>query len=185
LRLRLLLARGLVLAWLIGRRRRSILSSRSKGKPAERGRRYGARVKGAIARFLEREIYSAFVGKPATKDELLRYADGCAKAIAKYSPVVFAEMEGMAEGSGLTLADFVLLSLHEELYHKGAIPSVEHCHVAAAGPPTTTGDTFVGQTWDWMESVFGLSQMLLWKRDEGPDVLAYGYPGMWIGAALK
>jgi hypothetical protein len=27
--------------------------------------------------------------------------------------------------------------------------------------------------------------MLLWKRQEGPSVLAYGYPGLWVGSGLN
>ena len=34
-------------------------------------------------------------------------------------------------------------------------------------------------------SVYGLSSMLLWKRPEGPSVLAYSYPGLWVGAGLN
>jgi isopenicillin-N N-acyltransferase-like protein len=63
---------------------------------------------------------------------------------------------------------------------------VEHCTAIAAGPPDTSdGNTYVGQTWDWMESVYGLSSMLHWKRPEGPSLLAYAYPGLWTGAGLN
>jgi isopenicillin-N N-acyltransferase-like protein len=56
----------------------------------------------------------------------------------------------------------------------------------AAGPPDTAdGRSFVGQTWDWMASVYGLSSMLLWKRSQGPHLLAYAYPGLWVGAGLN
>ena len=58
--------------------------------------------------------------------------------------------------------------------------------VWAAGPPgTCDGNTYVGQTWDWMKSAYGLSSMLRWKRTEGPDVLAYSYPGLWMGAGMN
>jgi len=36
-----------------------------------------------------------------------------------------------------------------------------------------------------MQSVFGLSSMVLWRRKEGPSVLGYGFPGLWIGAGLN
>src|SRR5262249_18821365 len=36
-----------------------------------------------------------------------------------------------------------------------------------------------------MDSVYGLSSMLLWKRPEGPSLLAYAYPGLWVGAGLN
>jgi isopenicillin-N N-acyltransferase-like protein len=95
-------------------------------------------------------------------------------------------MEGMAEGSGLTLEEIVLVTNHEELWHEGLVPASDHCTVFGATPPDTEdGATFVCQTWDWMESVYGLSSMLHWKRPEGPSVLAYSYPGLWTGAGLN
>jgi isopenicillin-N N-acyltransferase-like protein len=156
------------------------------GKPRERGRQYGEKFKEDIADFLGREIWKPFVGKPATKEQLLRYAGGCARVVKAYSPIIHDELEGMAEGSGLRIEELVLLNLHEEFQHRGVLPTVEHCTAMAAGPPDTSdGNTYVGQNWDWMPSVYGLSRMLLWKRSEGPSVLAYAYPGLWVGAGLN
>lgn len=156
------------------------------GKPVERGRRYGRLRRDAIQAFLEREIYASFSGKPSTRDEMLRYADHCWKPLQAFAPLVAAEMGGLAEGAGLRVEEVVLLSLHEELWHRGVIQSMPHCTAVAAGPPATRdGSTYVGQTWDWMKSVYGLSSMLLWKRPEGPDLLAYSYPGLWVGAGMN
>jgi hypothetical protein len=92
----------------------------------------------------------------------------------------------MAEGSGLRLEEIVLATQHEEYYHRGVLPAISHCTAIAVGPPDTTdGDTYVGQSWDWFNDVFGWSAMLLWKRKEGPSVLAYSYPGLWVSAGLN
>ena len=157
-----------------------------EGTPRERGRAYGQRFKASITRFLEREIYAAFDGKPNQKELLLRYGGACSRKIKDYAPLVMDEMEGMAEGAGLRLEEIVLVTNHEELWHRGAIKAVDHCTVFGAAPPDTAdGETYVAQTWDWMESVYGLSSMLLWKRAEGPSVLAYAYPGLWTGAGVN
>jgi hypothetical protein len=156
------------------------------GKPRERGRLYGEKFKDGIHDFLNREIYSAFTGKPSMREQMLRYAGDCGKAVHSYSPEIHDELEGIAEGAGLKLEEAVLITSHEELYHRGVLPSVDHCTAIAAGPPyTRDGQTYVGQTWDWMASVYGLSSMLLWKRAEGPSLLAYGYPGLPCGAGLN
>lgn len=155
------------------------------GKPRERGRLYGRTFKDSIQAFLDREIYQAF-NKPFKPDDMLRYAGGCANEVRAYSPVIHDELEGMAEGSGIRLEELVLITLHEEFWHKGVLPKVEHCTAVAVGPPDTRdGNTYVAQTWDWMQSVFGLSSMLLWKRPEGPSLLAYAFPGLWCGAGLN
>ena len=92
----------------------------------------------------------------------------------------------MAEGSGLRLEEHVLLTLHEELYHRGVLPPVPHCTAVAVGKPETRdGIAYVGQTWDWMPSVAGMSTMLEWRRSDGPSVLAYAFPGLWVGAGLN
>jgi hypothetical protein len=156
------------------------------GKPRERGKEYGAKFKDAIRAFLDREIYRSFVGKPNAKESMLRFAAACGKAVKEFSPPVMEEMEGMAEGTGLSIEEIVLITNHEELWHRGVIPAQPHCTVFGAAPPDTAdGDTFVCQTWDWMESVYGMSSMLLWKRPEGPSLLAYAYPGLWTGAGIN
>src|SRR5262245_6268248 len=142
------------------------------GKPRERGRQYGDKFKDAIRLFLEREIYATFVNKPASKDEMYRYADRCGQVVKRHTPIIFEELEGMAEGAGLRVEEALLLSLHEELFHRQPLPGPGHCMVLAAGPPDTSdGNAYVGQTWDWMASVHGLSNMLRWERPEGPSLL--------------
>jgi isopenicillin-N N-acyltransferase-like protein len=78
--------------------------------------------------------------------------------------------------------------MHEEMsgHKEGTLPPIQHCTAFAAVPPDTgDGNCYVGQNWDWMESVYGLSSMLLWKRPEGPSLLTYSYPGLWVGAGLN
>jgi hypothetical protein len=175
------------------------------GRPRERGLAYGTQFRDGIHAFLEREIYGPFVGKPASRADLLRYAAECAKVVREACPIVHEEVEGVAEGAELPVDEVVLISLHEELYHRGPLPNSAadpddapagatrasgappgHCTAVAVGPPETAdGVTLVGQTWDWMQSVFGLSSVVEWQRGEGPSVLAYGYPGLWTGAGLN
>jgi hypothetical protein len=52
-------------------------------------------------------------------------------------------------------------------------------------PPDAAKNTLVGQTWDWMETVAGMSSMVEWRTGDGPSVLAYGFPGLWAGAGLN
>ena len=156
------------------------------GSPRERGRQYGRKFGSSIARFLDQEIYTPYAKIQQSRDEMLRYAGACYKTVQRYSPVISDELEGMAQGSGLRLEEIVLATQHEEHYHRGLLPSIPHCTAIAVGPPDTgDGDTYVGQSWDWFNNVFGWSSMLLWKRPEGPSVLAYSYPGLWVSAGLN
>jgi hypothetical protein len=104
-----------------------------RGTPRERGRQYGRSFQGPIAAFLDREIYGAFARpKATTKEAMLRYADHCGRAIRKFSPTIGDELEGMAEGSGRRIEEIVLITLHEELCHRG---SCRRSTTARRSPP--------------------------------------------------
>jgi isopenicillin-N N-acyltransferase like protein len=156
------------------------------GSPRERGRQYGRQFKDAIRAFLEQEIYGAFAKNPPRREDLLRYAALCMKPIARQAPIVMEELQGMAESTGLTLEEQVAVTCHEEFWHRGVLPAADHCTAIACGPPDTSdGGTYVGQNWDWMTRLYGLSRVLLWKRPEGPSVISYAYPGLWIAAGMN
>ncbi|MFO0429148.1 MAG: C45 family autoproteolytic acyltransferase/hydrolase [Planctomyces sp.] len=157
-----------------------------EGSSHERGVLYGRLFSDRIHQFYEREILTAFVGKPAMKADLIRYAAACGDVIRSECAEIAQELEGMAKATGLRYEEHVLMTLHEELYHRGVLPPVPHCTAVAVGPPETKHqETFVGQTWDWMPSVAGMSDMLHWKRTDGPSVLAYAFPGLWVGAGMN
>ena len=157
-----------------------------EGKPRDRGRVYGERFRDAIRDFLRTEIETAFVGRPSPKDRMLEYAAACGKVVRAECPMVAEELQGIADGAGLTFDEIILINLHEELYHRPDLPKHGHCTAVAVGPPDTGNKhTYVGQTWDWMTTVAGKSAVTEWRRSEGVSVLAYGFPGMPVGAGLN
>ena len=160
------------------------------GTARERGLAYGRRFAGAVRQFLDAEIYQPFVGKPASREAMRRYAADCGRVVRDVCPMVAEEFEGIAAGAGVSFDEVILINLHEELYHRGDLPKSGHCTAVAVGPPMTAGaTTYVGQTWDWMTSVAGKSAVTEWRRGEaendGVSVLAYGFPGMPTGAGLS
>jgi hypothetical protein len=158
-----------------------------EGAPRDCGMAYGKSFRESIRAFLDKEILAAFVGKPCSKDQLLAYAAACGGVLRAECPVVAEEFEGIANGSGLSFEEVVLINLHEELYHRAALPPKHgHCTAVAVGPSDTGSEhAFVGQTWDWMQSVAGKSSVVEWRRAGGVAVLAYGFPGMPTGAGLN
>jgi hypothetical protein len=157
-----------------------------EGQPRERGRAYGTMNREAIRDFLQNEIYAAFIGKPSSKEQLLEYAAACLKVVLEECPNVADEFQGIAEGAGLSFPEIILTNLHEELYHRTELPKQGHCTAVAVAPPDTgSRHTYVGQTWDWMQTVAGKSRVMEWRRPEGVSVLAYGFPGMPMGAGVN
>ena len=123
------------------------------GTARERGEAYGRKFSAAIREFYASEIQQTFVGHPASQQELLDYASQCSDVIREECPMIADELDGIAAGSGLSLHEIVLINLHEELYHRGSLPKHGHCTAVALAPSETGGPTFVGQTWDWMQTV--------------------------------
>jgi hypothetical protein len=157
-----------------------------EGKARDRGHAYGKQFRDAIRDFLQTEVDAAFIGQPSTKEQMLRYASACGKVVRDECPLIAEEFQGIADGAGLTFDEIVLINLHEEFYHRTDLPKHGHCTAVAVGPPDTgDGHTYVGQTWDWMQSVAGKSRVTEWRRTEAPSVLAYGFPGMPLGAGLN
>jgi hypothetical protein len=152
---------------------------------------YGKRFREAIHSFLATEIDAAFIGKPASRDQLRHYAAACGKVVRQECPLIAEEFAGIAEAAGLTFEDIMLINLHEELYHRVNLPESAgprhgHCTAVAVSPSDSgNAKTYVGQTWDWMESVAGKSAVLEWRREGGVSVLAYGFPGMPMGAGVS
>jgi hypothetical protein len=155
------------------------------GRPYNRGVAYGQRFAPQIRDFYKSEIEDVFVEKHFPKADLVNYAAACLRVIEDECPIIAEELAGMAKGTGLSVEEHVLITLHEELYHRGTIPAIPHCTAVGLTPPVTSGSTLIGQTWDWMTTVAGKSTMLHWRREEGPSLLAYAYPGLWVGAGMN
>lgn len=166
-------------------------AARIEGSAKERGLTYGKLYREEIRDFLQQEILDAFVDKPASKEDLLKYAAACGEVVRRECPIVAEEFQAIAEGAGLTWEEVVLINLHEELYHRTSParhepPKHGHCTaLAVAGTDAGNGHTYVGQTWDWMQSVAGKSRMTEWRREGAASTLAYGFPGMPVGAGVS
>ena len=70
------------------------------GKPNERGHAYGKQFREAIRDFLDKEIYKAFVGRPSTKEQVLRYAAACGQVVTDMCPTVAEEFRETQKGRG-------------------------------------------------------------------------------------
>jgi hypothetical protein len=157
------------------------------GTAHERGKAYGKLYKDRIRDLLNKEIYEAFIDNPFSKDELTQYAAECGVFTREKCPLIAAECEGIATGAGVTYEEIMLLNLDEELrlmVKKKKKPG--HCTaVATSSSDSGDGHTYNGQTWDFSVRWAGKATMTEWQRKDGPSVLAYGYPGLPMGAGVN
>lgn len=154
------------------------------GGAFERGQVYGAQFKLLIARMIEEVFYREFQGK-VNKDKLVRHAKRYAPFIEDYSQEIAEELRGIADGSGRSYEEIVLVNTVEERNSFGAARCTAF---AATGRATTNGKTYVGQNWDGLESLwwdgdFGL--LLNVHRKEGVNILGYTNPGILASAGLN
>jgi isopenicillin-N N-acyltransferase-like protein len=161
-----------------------IAFSELAGSAYERGQKYGTNFKRLIARMIEEEFYKQFQGK-VSKDELIRRAKRYAPFIEGYSPEIAEELKGMADGSGRTYEEIVMVNALEE---RDALGRGGCTAFAAAGKATKFGNTYLGQNWDGQESEWWggeLGIVFTVKRKEGVDILDYTNPGILASAGVN
>jgi isopenicillin-N N-acyltransferase-like protein len=161
---------------------KNLLTMELSGEPYERGHRYGEACKDLIARMIEEQFFQEFSGR-LTKDQMLKHARKYEPFIQDYSPEISEELRGMADGSGRLYDEIVMVNALEER------ESFSRCTAfAATGRATKGGETYVGQSWDGMESEWWDGEIgLLFKvrRKNGPDILDYTNPGILACAGLN
>lgn len=162
----------------------SLLALKLSGSAYERGYKYGAECKTLIARMIEEEFYKEFEGK-LTKDQMLKHAKKYIPFIEDYSPEIAEELKGMADGSGRSYEEIVMVNALEE---REGFEARTCTAFAATGKATKDGQTYHGQNWDgfaweWWGGEMGL--LFIVKRKEGPDILNYTNPGILACAGLN
>jgi len=158
---------------------------RITGSAHERGRAYGTWLGDRLPRFLETELYQWMkTDLGIERDEMNQFAAMCLPYIQSETPGTWQFLEGLSASSGLTMLQLAVLLAHEEYYH--GKPLSHHCTAFAAGPKETTdGQTYIGQTWDWMWCMIPHRHLVHQTTPEGLRILTYAFPGLWSGAGMN
>ncbi len=143
-----------------------------RGTARDCGRDYGNSQAEAIGVFLHQEL--------APDSLRLAYAESCGKVLAEWQKPVWEFIQGMAEGSGRSMQEIVLLLLHEEIGHTHSCTAI-----GATGKGTVDGSAVIGQNWDWSPSVYLWSSLVRLQSDSMPATLTYAYPGLWTAAGMN
>lgn len=130
------------------------------GSPTERGRRHGEVFADEVAANVERYL-DRFAHYGIDEETALGMAEEFVPLVADESPAYAAEMEGVAEGSGVPLVEVALLNArYEVMYGAYAHTAAEQdappdgcTSFALQGEVTADGRPYLGQNWDWMPDV--------------------------------
>jgi hypothetical protein len=150
----------------------SYLMAEFRGTARDCGRDYGRSQTEAIGAFLYHQVQPDWLR--------LAYADRCGKVLEEWEKPIFEFVQGMSDGTGLSLQEMVLLLLHEEVVH------VHNCTgIGATGKGTVDGAAVIGQNWDWDSSLYLWSSLVRLHTDSMPATLTYAYPGLWASAGMN
>ncbi|MGO2111627.1 MAG: C45 family autoproteolytic acyltransferase/hydrolase [Pseudoclavibacter sp.] len=131
------------------------LWSSDEADPFARGRAYGTTWSAALAS-ASAEYAELFDHSGVGESERRRVVDGCAEQTATHAPEVFAELEGVAEGAGLSLDEVVTLNARTEVLallrpEGGECSTAVYLPAGAAGAEGGSPRTI--QTWDWLDAL--------------------------------
>jgi isopenicillin-N N-acyltransferase-like protein len=136
---------------------------RVSGTPREMGRQIGEAARDEIRGFAEVALARVNMSVTVSRERAMSVAAQSAQFAARYAPHMMDELAGMAEGSGLTVDDLMLLQVRNQLRAEpeGACTSIS---------ATVAGQSILAQNWD-NDPGLDLYTIVLTRRPSGKPAL--------------
>jgi len=160
------------------------------GTHRERGFQHGKELKGEVHEFYGNWLKAALAIKnPPTEDEIIAYSKLLLPDSAEYAPELIEELEGIAEGAGISFDRLFSINCFDEIccYGLDNLPAkFRGCTVfGATGTATVGGKTYIGQGWDisrWYVPIFCRSK----PSETGErETVFITHPGMLGGPGMN
>jgi len=140
--------------------------SSSESSPAARGQGLGRALAGPIASNVA--IYRRLFGlRGLSPAQIAGFGRRALERIGEWYPELAEEIEGIARGAGLPVADVAALNARTELL---AFGRGECTTVACTGAATASAEPLGMQTWDWHEELSGGWCVWTIAHTDGPVV---------------
>lgn len=162
------------------------------GGPKERGRSHGEQLRAEIGAFYEAwkaqwRYQDKTQESGVSERDLLDYAVAHVPASRHYAPELVEEIEGIAEGSGLSFEQIFALNCFDEIACHGPSLITTGMHgctaFAATGRATSDGRTYIGQGWD-MPPYYS-PYFFRHSGGDSPDLLVLSHPGILGGTGIN
>lgn len=139
-----------------------------EGTAYECGRKYGEATSTLIKRNIDTysRLYSFHVH--LDKISAIRKAEKYIAAIEQYNADMLDELQGIADGSGTSLGEIVMLNTRTELLSQ--TPFQECTSFAVLPPASCQGKVWLAQNWDWLNATKGLTILLKVKQTNKPKI---------------
>lgn len=169
----------------------------ASGTPYEIGYAHGSKAKPFVLNCLEtyRSVFQAYSDIPW--EQAKERAGSYLETIRAYNPDYLEEIRGIADGAGVTFEDILALNVRSELAFQGKTSAAQDgCTCIGITPErSTTGDTLLGQNWDFRASQRDSLIILKIRQTNGrPDITLvteagiigkYGFNSCGIGVCLN
>ncbi len=164
------------------------------GTPYAMGYAHGKRFHDEIHRFTEERVRLSqnadWTGHNLSRAAVIDLAEACVAEHQAYAPDLMQELQGMADATGLSLAELVInngfTDFIDVVYNLGDItvpgvappPVADNC-TAFMVPPgrSADGQAFLGQTWDMHASATPYVILIHGQPDDAPEFLTFTITG--------
>jgi isopenicillin-N N-acyltransferase-like protein len=155
----------------------------ASGAPYDLGMAHGKAVKAKVRHNVDFYLDLLSMGDGFAKKALLEIAGKFGPAIKRLMPDLHLEMEGIAQGSGLSMDKILLLNARTEMFIKAAqIASSTGVPGCTALVIKTKGEkglqTALGQNWDWDPKLADSAVLLRLSPKKGPKIVTFTEAGM-------
>ncbi|MFT4535328.1 MAG: isopenicillin-N N-acyltransferase-like protein [Saprospiraceae bacterium] len=153
------------------------------GRGYELGLQHGKELKNEIEEIITawKKNVSNSLGKDANLvlKEFFEYAE-FKEAIMKWTPELYEEVKGIAEGSGQRLNDVMVLNLLDEFWVY--INNLNNHHCSSVGVPSRNGSPgYISQNMDLENYTDGFQVLMrLNKNNDSPEQLILTHPGLIV-----
>ena len=164
------------------------------GTPYEMGYAHGQRFHDEIHMFTEERVRlcqdADWTGQNLSRAAVIALAEACVAEHQAYAPDLMQELQGMADATGLSLAELVInngfTDFIDVVYNLGAEreptiapPLVADNCTAFMVPPSrsASGQAFLGQTWDMHASATPYVILIHGQPDDAPEFLTFTITG--------
>jgi isopenicillin-N N-acyltransferase-like protein len=157
-----------------------------RGSPRQRGAEHGSAFCEDIRRYTDERVHLAsngsWAGREATREDALGLAEAMLPAHRAYAPDLTEEMEAMAEASGLSAAEAVIVGGFTDFVdavraQAGAVHDEDNCTAVLVPDGLADGHGYLAQTWDMHDTATEHVVLLDIDPENGPRAFVYSTVG--------
>ncbi|MBW2275594.1 MAG: hypothetical protein JRG96_20225 [Deltaproteobacteria bacterium] len=157
-----------------------------RGSPRQLGAEHGRAFRADIRRYTDERVHLAsngsWAGREATREDTLALAEAMLPAHRAYAPDLCEEMEAMAEASGLSAAEGVVVGGFTDFVdavraRTGAAYDEDNCTAVLVPDALAEGHGYLAQTWDMHDSATEHVVLLEIVSESGPSAFVYSTVG--------